>query len=203
VAGSGTGRPRVPILSRPMILRTALEIVDESGLEALSIRRLATELGVKSASLYNHFPNKDAILAGAAELAFEQAPGFPAEVPARELLVGGACRLRSSLMAHPGLVPVVARRRSMGMSTKMLDTVAGRLARTGIPVETAIMIFNCIESYVVGSVIREIAGEDRLVETDDPEAFPHLAAAGAAPLDADALFVVVIGGIVDSLIATA
>jgi AcrR family transcriptional regulator len=194
------GRPKVPILSRQVILDKALAIVDQVGLEALSIRRLALELGVKSSSLYNHFPDKDSILVGAAELAFEQAPGVRARAGARELLIGGASRLRASLLAHPGLVPVVARRRSMGMSTKMLDAVAGKLAGAGVPVETAVMIFNCIESFVVGSVIREIAGEDRLVETDDPEQFPHLAVAGDPPLGPDELFVVVIGGIVDSLI---
>lgn len=201
MTASRMGRPSVPILSRRLILETALAIVDEAGLDALSIRRLAAELGVKSASLYNHFPNKDAILVGAAELAFEQAPGFPADVEARDLLVGGACRLRASLLAHPALVPVVARRRSMGMSTRMLDVVAGKLGRSGVPVETAIMIFDSIESFVVGSAIREIAGEDSVVETGDPVEFPRLAAAGEPPLHADEQFVVVIGGIVDSLLA--
>jgi AcrR family transcriptional regulator len=195
------GRPKVPILSRKTIAEAALVIVDQAGLDSLNIRRLAGDLGVKSSSLYNHFPNKEAILVAVAELAFEQAPTSLTGGAPKELLTAGASRLRASLLTHPALVPVVARRRSMGMSTKMLDAMAGKLAAVGIPVETAIMVFDSLERFVVGSVIREVAGEDRLVETGDAERFPHLATAGPLPLSSDELFVVIVGGIVDSLIA--
>jgi len=46
-------------LSRDRVLRAALALVDKGGLEALSMRKLAAELGVEAMSLYNHVKNKD------------------------------------------------------------------------------------------------------------------------------------------------
>src|SRR6056297_3581786 len=51
-------------LSTDRVLETALRIADRDGLEALSMRTLAAELGVKAMSLYNHVANKDAIIDG-------------------------------------------------------------------------------------------------------------------------------------------
>jgi AcrR family transcriptional regulator len=59
--------PRTP-LSKERVLRAALTLVDEGGLEALSMRKLAQELGVEAMSLYNHVDNKDDIVAGILDL---------------------------------------------------------------------------------------------------------------------------------------
>jgi AcrR family transcriptional regulator len=58
---------RLP-LTRARVLETALRIADEGGVEALSMRRLAKELGVEAMSLYNHVANKDDIVSGIVEL---------------------------------------------------------------------------------------------------------------------------------------
>ncbi|MEE1787380.1 TetR/AcrR family transcriptional regulator [Streptomyces sp. SP17BM10] len=55
-------RPRTPLLSRERIVAAALRLIDAEGLEALSTRRLATELSVSGPSLYNHFATKDELL---------------------------------------------------------------------------------------------------------------------------------------------
>jgi AcrR family transcriptional regulator len=54
-------KKRAP-LSRERILKAALRIADEEGLEALSMRRLAADLDATPMALYNHVPNKDALL---------------------------------------------------------------------------------------------------------------------------------------------
>jgi AcrR family transcriptional regulator len=59
--------PRVP-LSRERVLRAALALADEGGIESLSMRKLGQELGVEAMSLYNHVANKEAILDGVIEL---------------------------------------------------------------------------------------------------------------------------------------
>ena len=58
--------PRAP-LSRERVLRAAVELADAHGIEAVSMRRLAQELGVEAMSLYNHVANKDEILDGLVE----------------------------------------------------------------------------------------------------------------------------------------
>ena len=55
--------PRTP-LSRERVLRAAITLADEGGIKALSMRKLAQELGVEAMSLYNHVANKDDILDG-------------------------------------------------------------------------------------------------------------------------------------------
>ncbi|GAA1998052.1 TetR/AcrR family transcriptional regulator [Catenulispora subtropica] len=55
-------RPRTPLLSREGIVAAALALVDAEGLDALSTRRLAAELGVSGPSLYNHVATKDELL---------------------------------------------------------------------------------------------------------------------------------------------
>ena len=61
-----TGK-RIP-LTRERVLRTAVELADERGIEALTMRNLGQELGVEAMSLYNHVANKEAILDGVIEL---------------------------------------------------------------------------------------------------------------------------------------
>ncbi|MGH3832522.1 MAG: TetR/AcrR family transcriptional regulator [Pseudonocardiaceae bacterium] len=53
---------RPPPLSRPRIVRTALRLVDEKGLDALTMRALATELAVSPMALYNHVRDKDELV---------------------------------------------------------------------------------------------------------------------------------------------
>src|SRR3954469_4281965 len=70
--------PRTP-LSRERILRAALELVDEAGLDALSMRKLGQALGFEAMSLYNHVENKDDVLNGILDLVLaEMEPPLPA-----------------------------------------------------------------------------------------------------------------------------
>jgi len=91
------------------ILTVALRIVDADGVDGLSMRRLARELGVEAMSLYHHFPNKDAILAGVIDLALEtEAPGPP--IPGaswREPVMGAVLGFRRVLVKHPNVLPVM------------------------------------------------------------------------------------------------
>ena len=56
-------QPRSP-LTRDRVIEAALALADEGGFDALSMRKLADELGVKAMSLYNHVANKDDVLDG-------------------------------------------------------------------------------------------------------------------------------------------
>lgn len=59
--------PRIP-LSRDRVLRAAVEVADRDGIESLTMRRLAEEVGVEAMSLYYHVANKEAVLDGVVEV---------------------------------------------------------------------------------------------------------------------------------------
>lgn len=85
VAPAGPKRPRresgpQPDLSRDRIVRTAMEIADAEGMAALSMRRVATELGAATMSLYRHVPGKDDLIVLMIDEAIGQEP-FPRNAP--------------------------------------------------------------------------------------------------------------------------
>jgi AcrR family transcriptional regulator len=66
-----TEQPRIP-LSRRRVLRAAVRLVDRDGLESLTMRRLAQEVGVEAMSLYHHVANKEAVFDGVVEVILEE-----------------------------------------------------------------------------------------------------------------------------------
>ena len=106
-AGKRSGRPRAgeERLSRETILTAALRIVDDEGIDALTMRRLAATLAVNPMSLYHHLPNKAAVLAGLAELVFAglELPDPGDAAPWDEQVKQAARAYRAALRAHPNL----------------------------------------------------------------------------------------------------
>ncbi len=99
-------------LSRDAVARAAIELADTEGLDALTIRRLATGLGVTPMALYWHFKDKDALLDGVAEQLLaevdllEDAGGDDWDVQLREVLES----LLAGLAAHPAVADLVKKR---------------------------------------------------------------------------------------------
>jgi len=89
-------------LSREIILSTALDMVDEEGLSALSLRSLGKRLGVSQAAFYRHFPDKAALLEGISEqvwrLTFE---AFLARLQEGEVEVPGGSTAAAGVGANP------------------------------------------------------------------------------------------------------
>jgi AcrR family transcriptional regulator len=201
-------RPRQALLSRQRIVETASMLVDAEGLEALSTRRLAAELGVQGPSLYNHFATKDDILDAVADAITAEVDisYFPA-VPWPEALRRWAHLYRAALASHPNIVPFLAqgpRRRPATLA--MADAVYGCLVAAGWPPASATHVGAAMRYFIVGSALGSFA----LGYVEDPElyanAYPHLGQAhrladhraqvdeGAFTLGLDAL----IHGLVDT-----
>jgi AcrR family transcriptional regulator len=146
------GRPRTPLLSQELIRDTALAIIDEHGLAALSMRRLGEALNVQAASLYSHYPTKDAVLdAVANEVVSEvDTSGFAGDW--RTGLTTWARSYHGVLTAHPNMVPLIAsgagrRERFLAMS----DAVHGGLVGAGWPPREATTIAGAVKYFVVGA----------------------------------------------------
>ena len=112
-------KPRLP-LSKDRVMRAAITVADKGGIESLTMRKLAEELGVEAMSLYYHVANKEAVLDGVVEALMGEIEqelggfGVPAEVTswktvmrerilsARTVMLrhpwgsGGGCRMKSS-----------------------------------------------------------------------------------------------------------
>jgi AcrR family transcriptional regulator len=98
-------------LSQEELQREALAIADRHGLAALTMRRLADEVGVEAASLYYHVKNKGALLDGVVRL-MRAEMRLPDPLPKdwTEVLVAVFGEYRRVLAAHPNMLPLAGRR---------------------------------------------------------------------------------------------
>src|SRR6476469_1505374 len=96
---------RIP-LSRERIIAAAVAIVDEHGLESLSMRKLGAALGVEAMSLYNHVDNKDDVLDGVLDHVLKEVPLPELDLAWEEQLRVLARGFRAAGLAHPGVLPM-------------------------------------------------------------------------------------------------
>jgi AcrR family transcriptional regulator len=167
------------------VLRAAVVLADREGLKALSMRRLGAELGVEAMTLYHHLPSKDALLDGLVEqlVAGVTAPQF--ESSWQEGLRTYAVGLRSALLAHPNLVPLIASRPAVtAQNLQVMETALQGLAAAGLEPADALDVLYAVTGFVVGHVVTASEGDqvDHLVAIDAGE-YPLLAKAAAAGPD--------------------
>jgi AcrR family transcriptional regulator len=167
------GRPR--LLTRERIVEAAAALADAEGLAAVSVRRLAAELGVRGPSLYNHFATKTEILDAVADAVVSQIDvSFFGTHDWREALRLWAQSYHAALSAHPNIVPVLAHgpgRRPAALT--MADAVYGGLIDAGWPEARATHIGALMRYLVTGSALGSFA----LGFAGDPELYelyPHL-----------------------------
>lgn len=161
-------------LSRAAIVVAALALVDEHGLTALNMRRLAQALGTKPMSLYRHVPNKAALLDDIARtvLADVELTAAGDTEPIEAALV--ALRsFRSALLKHPHTLPLFAGPGVSAGSVEQYDLMEGALAAgdaAGLDASTSLRAYAVALAYVVGFVMREVASPNTLAldKTSDP-----------------------------------
>ena len=145
-----TADPRPP-LSRERVLRAALDLADESGLDALTMRELGQRLGVEAMSLYNHVANKDDILDGIVDLIVGEIDLPPGDVDWRVAMRRRAASARAVFARHPWASVLIDSRESSGPGRMYyFDCVIGTLRRAGFSVELAVHAFSALDSYVYG-----------------------------------------------------
>jgi AcrR family transcriptional regulator len=138
--------PRRPPLTPDLLYARALAIIDREGLPALTMRRLAADLGVEAASLYHHVPNKQALLDGAlsrmrAEMVF--AEPLPSGWKALMELV--FTRYRQVLTAHPNMLPLAGRRVDTDPDSGLVY-----LIQQGFSEDDAVELWQSIIAFTVG-----------------------------------------------------
>jgi AcrR family transcriptional regulator len=158
-------------LSRERVLRAAIELADEEGLEALTMRRLAKALGVEAMSLYNHVRNKEELLAGILDVVADEVE--PAEgTDWRTALRRAAISEREVLLRHPWASPLRSSSRSGGHPQfEHADRTLRTLREAGFPPELVYHAFHVLDAYVLGYASLQLSFPKR------GEELPELAAA--------------------------
>lgn len=166
-------RPSSPLLSEVAIKRAALAIIDAEGLDALTMRRIAGELGVRAPSLYGYVANKDELLDSLVdELAAQVDIAGLLGGDWVEGLRGWARSYRAMLAEHPNLVPYLAHGpRQRAASLRQADTIHGALLAAGWPPRHATMVGASISYLVLGAAITQYAGGFARGFSDDAQVY--------------------------------
>lgn len=176
---------RTERLSRERVLDAAIGIADREGIEALTMRRLADELGAGAMSVYYHVANKDDLLAGMVDRVVGEMEVADAGAAWRASLKRSATSAHEVLRRHAwatvllltGAAPSDARLRYM-------DAMLGCLRGAGFSAQQTDLAYHALDSHVMGFTLwlvnvsagmERFGDASRFFELFDTDALPHLA----------------------------
>lgn len=156
--------PRTPeggLLSRELILREALALIEEEGVAAVSMRKVARRLGVDPMSLYNHVESKGELLDGVADLLLSSIPAIAPGPDLRESMRTLARTFRTVMLKHPHAASlVIARSVESSAALSTMESALGPLLSAGFPPELAVHGVRTVLAYLLGSLTREVGTAD-------------------------------------------
>ncbi len=145
-----------PRLNAARIITAAIDVADRVGIEQLTIRRLATDLGAKPMSIYHHIAGKEAILDAMVDRVFSEIDQPPNHLDWRSAIRLRSLSAREALTRHRWAVPLMESRTSPGPETlRHHDSVIGCLRRGGFSIEMTAHAYALIDSYIYGFALQE------------------------------------------------
>jgi len=182
----GGTEAREPV-TRERAIRVAVALADAGGIESLSMRKLAAELGIEAMSLYYHVSGKDDILDGMLDVVYSEFSTPQAGDEWRPAMRARAESTRSVLARHPWAISIKARTSPGPATLGHLDSVIGCLTAAGFSMPMTGHAMSILDSYVhgfaqqeaalpldesgdIGSATEGIMAQQRAMA----EAFPHL-----------------------------
>ncbi len=183
--GAMISRTSNPALSRDRIIEAACAFADVHGAEALSMRKLGTELGAGTMSLYNYVQNKEDIQDGMIDYVFSSVP-FPDgdsdwKAAIREITIS----VMDRFTVHPWVVSLLMVRKHFGPgSMAFMERVLAIFTDAGFSDEDTHHAWQMLASHTSGYAFQQVAGPgpmdkkvanlDAMLEEID-DAFPHVA----------------------------
>jgi AcrR family transcriptional regulator len=172
MAGDTTARTRQRgFLSRELIIGEAMDLLDEHGSGALSMRRLADRLGVAPNALYTHIRGKADLVDGLIDQVYA---GLDLDLhpdPAgdwTEELAAIAQEVRAHLLAHPAVVPLALQQPGLGPNSLRLGEAIYRVLRAaGFPDQAVVGAVYALLTYILGFVALEISRAGTDPQTSD------------------------------------
>ncbi|MFF4284177.1 MULTISPECIES: TetR/AcrR family transcriptional regulator [unclassified Streptomyces] len=210
------GRP--PRISREEIVETARRIVTEAGVDRLTMRRLATEVGSTPMALYHHVRDKEELLVLLLDDYATRTLRRP-ELPAdpRERIVVATTAIHEALAACPWIVEVLTADDLMSTSALwFVEQIVDGLVECGLSPEQAVHGYRAIWYYTAGEIVvrttaaRRRADDDRATYREqvfadlDPNELPRLAQVADrwAPLTAQDTYLDGLRALVGGLLAS-
>ncbi|ANZ42517.1 hypothetical protein BBK82_05910 [Lentzea guizhouensis] len=151
-------------MTRTRIVDAAVRLIEREGVEAVSMRRLAAELGAGTMSLYNHVPNKALLVDLAAERIMAQAKPYRVDSDDwRDHIRAHARAVRELAHQHPrAFVMLATRRLSSEAGFRTIEAALTNLDRAGFRGKVAVSMMRAMVSYLLGTLMREVATSPEL-----------------------------------------
>jgi len=177
-------------LSRERILATALRLADESGIESLTMRKLAAALGVEAMSLYNHVANKGDLVDGIVDLVVDEIELPDGDVDWRAAMRACAMSAYEAFLRHPwaGSLAIgpTSTRQPRTPRLRYMEWLLQRLREAGFSPELAYHAYHALDAHILGFTLWQLghsaaasAAADGLGLADLAARFiPELRAAG-------------------------
>jgi len=147
--------PRPP-WTRQRVLGAAIDLADQDGIEALSMRKLSQHLGGAPMSLYNHIANKDDLLDGMIDAVFSKIELPSGEDSWKTAMRQRAISIRTILSRHRWAIGLMNSRTSPGPATlRHHNAVIRSLRNAGFPVQLVAYGISALDSYSYGFALQE------------------------------------------------
>jgi AcrR family transcriptional regulator len=180
-------KQRTEPLSRQRVLRAAVTIADEAGIQALTMRRLAEEVGAEAMSLYYHFANKEEVLDGVVEVIVEELNDVVGrvDVPSagadwKKAVRARILAAREVLLRHPWAPRLFETRAAMSPAVvRYHDALVGLMRDGGFSFDLCHHALHALGSRAMGftqELFDPGDGADQEMPTDMADQFPNLAA---------------------------
>jgi AcrR family transcriptional regulator len=176
-------------LTRERVVRAAIALADEGGIEALSMRKLAKDLGVEAMSLYNHVSNKGDLVDAMVDLVVREIE-LPVDPDWEQAIRQCAISAYDTFMRHPWACSLVIAPRGLRLEEnprlRYMEWLLGRLGKAGFSPELTYRGYHALDSHILGFTmwyLGHTAGAEDVTGGEAPEDFiaklvPHLRAGG-------------------------
>lgn len=174
-------RPVSPLISHDAVVEASLRIIDDEGLEAFSLPRLARELNVAAPSLYHHFADRADILRTVARAIVLQTrlPDPAACASWVDWFVGISLAFRQAVLSHRNAAPVLLQFMPRDLLVRNYEVGVQVLAALGVPPGRRIGVIDGLDTLTLGASLaaaaKSPAQAGQVFASADPETEPMLA----------------------------
>jgi TetR/AcrR family transcriptional regulator, tetracycline repressor protein len=180
-------RGRPVAVDRATLITTTLSIIDSDGIDAVTMRRIAAELGVSPMAAYRHTSSKDELLRIVAASVVADLPRSPAGTPWPDVVQAFFEAFHDRLREHPGVAALFGGQAFLSETVYAVsEHVFAALLEAGFTPATAVSLFMACASCSIGAALLESAeahhteaGRDAMVLLLSATKYPAIAAVAA------------------------